>query len=126
MPTASALQRLETLLPDWWQKLQEWAGTGELTAAASQALQLNGLPTALVDLNSQLASGDMTGLPSIELLAGEAMAGSWGAYATSNGTIYLNADWLDSADARSAPKSGPGWRSGLASTCTTRPPTTLG
>ena len=100
MPTSSALQRLETLLPDWWQKLQEWAGTGELTAAASQALQLTGLPTALVDLNSQLASGDMTGLPSIELLSGEAMAGAWGAYATSNGTIYLNADWLDSADAQ--------------------------
>ena len=72
MTLAAAQQRLDALLPAWWQQLRQWALSGDLTAAASQALQLNGLPDALADLNDQLAGGSFSALPPIQLQIGRA------------------------------------------------------
>jgi hypothetical protein len=84
--------RLATLLPDWHLLLQGWATDGRLSAAAQEALLLDGVPALLTELVGQWAAGDFSALPPIELLPASSMPGAAGAYAISTGTIYINQD----------------------------------
>ena len=84
-------------LPGWNDQLQEWSLNGRLTAAAQEALQLNGDPQELQTLVNQLSAGDFQSLPEIVLLSNTDINGALGAYAQSKGIIYLNADWLNTA-----------------------------
>jgi hypothetical protein len=93
---------LTALLPDWHLLLQDWSASGRLTAAAQEALLLNGEPQALKELVAQWSSGVFTGIPPIVLLPSSSMPGAAGAYAISTGTIYLNQDWLATASATQA------------------------
>ena len=78
--------------------LTSWAADGSLGAAAREALRLDGVPAQLTALISQWAAGDISVLPPIEVVEGSVLPGAAGAYAISTGTIYLNGDWLDSAN----------------------------
>jgi hypothetical protein len=89
--------RLPTLLQDWRLMLTSWAADGSLSAAAREALRLDGEPAQLTALISQWAAGDCSGLPPIEVLEGSVLPGAAGAYGIRTGTIYLNGDWLASA-----------------------------
>jgi hypothetical protein len=93
---------LTALLPDWHLLLQDWSASDRLTAAAKEALLLNGEPQALKELVAQWSAGDFSGLPPIVLLPSSSMPGAAGAYAISTGTIYLNQDWLTTASAAQA------------------------
>ena len=84
-------------LPGWNDQLQEWSLNGRLTAAAQEALQLNGDPQELQTLVNQLSAGDFQSLPEIVLLSNTDINGALGAYAQSKGIIYLNADWFNTA-----------------------------
>jgi Ca2+-binding RTX toxin-like protein len=95
--SSAATNLLGTLLPEWHLLLQEWSASGRLTAAAREALLLDGEPQALKDLVSQLSAGEFGGMPPIVLLSSSDINGALGAYAISTGTIYLNADWLEGA-----------------------------
>jgi len=95
--TGTPSNLLTALLPEWQRMLQGWAADGSLTAAAQEALVLNGAPKALTDLTTQWSAGVFTGIPEIVLLSGADMNGAMGAYAISTGKIYLNADWLATA-----------------------------
>ena len=88
---------LETLLGDWKKLLTDWAASGQLTAAAQDALQLSGEPKLLKQLVKQWSRADFSALPPIVLLSSSSMPGAAGAYAISTGTIYLNQDWLQTA-----------------------------
>ena len=90
---------LQTILPEWEALLQGWALDGSLSAAAQEALVLDGTPDALQDLITQWGTGDFTAIPEIVLLSSEEMNGAMGAYALSTGKIYLNQDWLAGANA---------------------------
>jgi hypothetical protein len=97
MPTAAEV--LIAILPEWRALLQGWSASGQLAAAANEALLLTGNSTAeqqLQQLCAEWASGDFQGIPEIVLLTAGQMNGAMGAYATSTGKIYLNADWLSS------------------------------
>ena len=93
---------LTALIPDWHLLLQGWSASGRLTAAAEEALLLNGEPQALKELVTRWSAGDFSGLPPIVLLPSSSMPGAAGAYAISTGTIYLNQDWLTTASAAQA------------------------
>jgi hypothetical protein len=95
--SSAATNLLGALLPEWHLLLQEWSADGRLTAAAQEALLLNGEPQALSDLTNQWAAGEFGTLPPIVLLSSADINGALGAYAISTGTIYLNADWLAGA-----------------------------
>ena len=88
---------LETLLGDWRTLLTDWSASGQLTAAAREALQLKAEPELLQKLVRQWSKGDYSGLPPIVLLPSSSMPGAAGAYAISTRTIYLNQDWLRTA-----------------------------
>ena len=88
---------LDELLPSWYRELQSWSLSGRLSAAAQEALQLDGEPQALKDLVSQWSTGDFQGIPEIVLLSNTDINGALGAYAQSTGKIYLNADWFTTA-----------------------------
>jgi hypothetical protein len=92
-----SITNLDTLLSDWRKILTEWAISGQLTAAAQDALQLKAEPELLKRLAGQWRKGDFSGLPPIVLLPSRSMPGATGAYAISTGTIYLNEDWLKTA-----------------------------
>ncbi len=62
--------RLPTLLQDWRLKLTNWAADGSLSAAAQEALRLDGEPAQLTVLISQWAAGDFSALPTIEVWEG--------------------------------------------------------
>lgn len=85
-------------LSDWRTQLQNWATTGALVDAAQQALVLDQIPRGLKDLNGRLVAGDWSDLPKVEILSGSSMGGAVGAWATSTSTIYLNSDWLSTAN----------------------------
>jgi alpha-tubulin suppressor-like RCC1 family protein len=87
-------QILALLLNDWHELLQCWSASGDLVAAAREALQLSTSPAALSELVEQWAAGNFDALPPIVPLPSVAMAGAVGAYALSTGTIYLNTEWL--------------------------------
>ncbi len=95
--TSTPSDLLTALLPEWQLLLQQWSSSGRLTAAAQEALLLNGKPQALTDLVTQWTAGDFSGIPPIVLLSGAEMNGAMGAYAISTGSIYLNVDWLATA-----------------------------
>ena len=88
---------LESLLPDWQRHLQGWAKDGSLALAAEEALGLVATPAALEVIIDQFKSGNFKALPPILLLSGSRLSGVKGAYASSTGTIYLNANWLKNA-----------------------------
>lgn len=94
---AASTPSLKTLLGDWRKLLTDWASSGQLTAAAQDALQLKGEPELLKRLAGQWSKGDFSGLPPIVLLPSSSMPGAAGAYAISTRTIYLNQDWLKTA-----------------------------
>lgn len=73
---------------------QGWAATGQLTAAAQEALQLQGEPRPLRRRMKRWAAADFRDLPPVVMPGASAMPGTRGAYAASTGTIYLNQDWL--------------------------------
>jgi hypothetical protein len=103
MSTAiSADQRLLSLLPTWYDLLQQWSLDGRLSAAAREALLLSGESEQLTTLTDQWAEGDFSGLPPIVLLPATSMPGAAGAYAISTGTIYINQDWLQRASSDAA------------------------
>ena len=95
--SSAATNLLGALLPEWHLLLQGWSADGRLTAAAQEALILNGEPQALTDLTTQWSAGEFGGLPPIVLLSAADINGAMGAYAIDTGTIYLNADWLAGA-----------------------------
>jgi hypothetical protein len=97
-----AISLLDNLLGDWKKLLTDWAGSGTLTRAASEALLLKAEPALLKKLVAQWSHGDFSGLPPIVLLPASSMPGAAGAYAISTGTIYLNQDWLAGASAAQA------------------------
>jgi hypothetical protein len=90
---------LDTLLGDWKKLLTDWARSGTLTRAASEALLLKAEPEPLKKLVGQWSHGDFSGLPPIVLLPASSMPGAAGAYAISTGSIYLNQEWLAGASA---------------------------
>jgi hypothetical protein len=100
----SAQERLNQILPSWYDLLTLWSQDGSLVAAATDALMLessNAKPDAkgqLQSLVSQWSAGDFKSLPEIVLLSNADISGAQGAYAASTGKIYLNADWLLTAD----------------------------
>ena len=69
---------LTALLPDWHLLLQDWSASGRLTAAAQEALLLNGEPQALKELVAHWSSGVFTGIPPIVLLPSSSMPGAAG------------------------------------------------
>ena len=93
---------LDTLLGDWKKLLTDWAGSGTLARAASEALLLKAEPEPLKKLVGQWSHGDFSGLPPIVLLPASSMPGAAGAYAISTGSIYINKDWLAGASAAQA------------------------
>jgi hypothetical protein len=97
MALNTADELLTSLLPEWHLLLQGWSADGRLTAAAQEALLLEGTPETLQDLVNQWGAGVFTGIPPIVLLSSAEMNGAMGAYAISTGMIYLNADWLAGA-----------------------------
>ena len=88
---------LDAFLPYWHDQLQQWSLSGRLTAAAKEALMLQGEPKALKELTTQWSAGDFRDIPSIALLSNSDINGALGAYAISTGKIYLNADCLKTA-----------------------------
>lgn len=94
MTVKTADDVLSALLPGWRGLLQDWSASGQLTAAAQEALLLKNVPESLQQLVAQWASGNFLSLPPIELLSAQDISGAMGAYAISTGTIYLNRDWL--------------------------------
>ena len=97
MASTLSSDRLNALLPDWQALLQGWAADGSLTAAAQEALMLQGTPGTLQDLVNQWSRGDFSRIPPIVLLSSAEMGGTMGAYAVSTRTIYLNGNWLAGA-----------------------------
>jgi hypothetical protein len=59
---------LTALLADWQLLLQRWSSSGRFTAAAQEALLLDGVPQALKELVAQWSAGGFKGIPPIVLL----------------------------------------------------------
>jgi hypothetical protein len=96
----TAQDRLNAILPSWYELLTQWSLDGSLVAAATEALVLdssNTKPDAkgqLQSLTSQWSAKNFKTLPEIVLLSDADISGAQGAFAASTGKIYLNADWL--------------------------------
>ena len=67
-------------LPPWYDQLQQWSLSGRLSAAAQEALLLDGEPQALQDLVSQWSAGSFQAVPEIVLLSNADINGALGAY----------------------------------------------
>ena len=93
------MSRFDRSHQSWLLQLQSWAEDGRFFSAGVEALRLKlGQATdQLKHIANRLAKGETRDLPSIEVLPGSAMPGAAGAYASSDNTIYLNANWLKSA-----------------------------
>ena len=90
METTPGLDKIYGLITEWREQLSQWAASGLLEVAALEALNLSSRPSALQELIHQWGGSDFSGLPTIELLAANAMPGGSGAYATTTDAIYLN------------------------------------
>ena len=99
LPFSSGKDMMQLVLP----QLRAAAINGSFAKAAQRAFQLEPDDSRLQHLVHVLAAENCCLLPPIELLDGQTMEGLLGAYTTSdlNGQerIYLNADWMQSADA---------------------------
>lgn len=93
---------LAELLSRWHALLQAWAKDDSLASAIKQALHLDSNENRLGDLLKNLAEGNTTQLPSIQLLGSDRINGALGAYAASTATIYLNRQWLEQASSDQA------------------------
>ena len=84
----------------WLLQLQTWAADGRLVSAGIDALRLQpGQATdQLKRIANRLAKGDTRDLPAIEVLPGSAMPSAAGAYAKATRTIYINAEWIKTAN----------------------------
>ena len=96
----TAQDRLNQILPSWYDLLTQWSLDGSLVAAATDALMLEG-SNAKQDAKGQLQSyvsqwsaGNFQNLPKVVLLSAVEISGALGAYADSTNTIYLNQEWL--------------------------------
>jgi hypothetical protein len=96
----TAQDRLNSILPSWYELLTQWSSDGSLVAAATDALVLDGTKSKegsdglLQSYVSQWSAGNFKNLPQIVLLSADDISGAYGAYADSTDTIYLNQDWL--------------------------------
>ena len=90
----------EQLYQSWLLQLQIWAADGRLFSAGIDALQLKpGQATAQLNrITNRLANGDMRDLPPIEILPSSAMPCAAGAYAMATRTIYINEEWIKTAN----------------------------
>jgi Ca2+-binding RTX toxin-like protein len=106
----TAQERLNSILPSWYELLTQWSSDGSLVAAATEALVLDGSNAKkdakgqLQSLTSQWSAKNFKSLPQIVLLSNEDISGAQGAYADSTDTIYLNADWLLTASEKEIQK----------------------
>ncbi|MEB3171502.1 MAG: calcium-binding protein, partial [Synechococcaceae cyanobacterium] len=94
----SILERLQVAQSGWWQRLQNWAASGDFSKAAQSALNLEGEPAPLSRWSDRLSRGEMADLPPVQLVEGALLPGVRGAYGRETATIYLNASWLATAD----------------------------
>jgi len=107
---ATAQDRLNQILPSWYDLLTQWSVEGSLVAAATEALVLDGSNAKadaqgqLQSLVSQWSAKNFKSLPEIVLLSDADISGAQGAYAASTDTIYLNAEWLLTATAEEIQK----------------------
>ena len=90
----------DRLYQDWLLQLQTWAADGRLFAAGLSALRLKPGKTTqqLKRIVDRLAQGDRRDLPPIEVLPGSAMPSAAGAYAKATKTIYINQEWIKTAN----------------------------
>ena len=101
---ATAQDRLNQILPSWYDLLTHWSTNGSLVTAATDALMLEsgnakeGSKALMQSYISQWSAGDFNSLPPIVLLASEHMSSAYGAYAAATETIYLNQEWLLNAN----------------------------
>ncbi|MEB3316632.1 MAG: Calx-beta domain-containing protein, partial [Cyanobacteriota bacterium] len=93
---------LDALLQAWRQQLTLWSKSGALSRAAEQALLLGETPGRLRELVGRWSAGNFEDLPPVVLLPTSAMPSAAGAYALSTGSIYLNRDWLQTANREQA------------------------
>jgi hypothetical protein len=97
-PKLTTVDRLiASLLPAWHLLLKGWSADGRLSAASQEALLLPSDAPPLADLVKQWSAGEFGGLPPVLLLSSTDINGAQGSYVISNGTIYLNSDWLAEA-----------------------------
>ena len=90
------------LLLTWKAQLCSWAREGDLLEASKRSLRLKKPPRDLKDWIKSVSTGEDFKLPRITLLSSEAMQGAIGAYAGSTKTIYLNRQWIKTAEADDA------------------------
>ena len=90
------------LLQTWKAQLRSWAREGDLLEASKRSLRLKKPPRDLKDWIESVSTGEDFKLPRITLLSSEAMQGAIGAYAGSTKTIYLNRQWINTAQADDA------------------------
>jgi hypothetical protein len=110
LASAMPINTLNLNLANWRLLLQAWAADGRLSAAAQEALLLDGEPALLPALIEQWAEGNFSGLPPIMLLQASSMPGAAGAYVDSTGTIYINEDCLQSANRKKGKQKRRGWK----------------
>ena len=107
---ATAQDRLNQILPSWYDLLTQWSLDGSLVAAATDAMMLEssnakeGCKGLLQSYVAQWSAGNFQGLPQILLLSAADISGARGAYADSTDTIYLNQEWLHGASAEEIQK----------------------
>ena len=96
----TAQDKLNQVLSSWTELLSGWSADGSLAETAAHVLDLDGDNTTegadavLQSYTSQWSLGGFEELPPIVLLSNEEINGARGAYAASTETIYLNEDWL--------------------------------
>ena len=64
------------LLDTWHEQLQAWARSGQLLAAALDALHIEASPPQLSELIAEIAEGETKQLPPVKLLENAAMPGA--------------------------------------------------
>ncbi|WP_115020010.1 VCBS domain-containing protein [Synechococcus sp. UW140] len=82
-------------------QLQGWATNGHLSWAIRQTFHLQEPPAALKQLIDELAAGNFSSIPLVEVLDRTTMRGLNGGYTSSNPDgeerIYINREWIDTA-----------------------------
>ena len=103
----SAQDKLNQTLISWYELLSGWSLDGSLATTAELVLNtdgenaIEGADDLLQGYTGQWSSRNFESLPPIVLLSNDDISGARGAYAASTDTIYLNEDWLFSAQEES-------------------------